>query len=102
MATTQAYSAASTLRLDSGVSSSTLTFEAFDLVQSNQRVLGPPHENGSVIPLALKPSASENAEVTLDAAIETIKGLQARGDVLTKLLAQHGTLLFRGLPGKHV
>ena len=34
----------------------------------------------------------------LDVVIETIKNLQSQDGILTKKLAQHGTLLFRGLP----
>ncbi|KAI1613044.1 hypothetical protein EDD36DRAFT_452419 [Exophiala viscosa] len=84
------------LKLDA--SSASVAFEAFDLPSSNQRILGAPHPAGAVIPLALRPSVYDNEEVTLDRAIETIKSLQAQDGILTKKLAQHGTLLFRGLP----
>ena len=86
----------------------TLTLEAFDLPSSNQRVLGPPHPPGTVTPLALRPSvssggggdhAAEEDEVDLNTAIEAVKHLQAQdGGILSRLLARHGTLLFRGLP----
>ncbi|KAJ9165700.1 Clavaminate synthase-like protein [Coniochaeta hoffmannii] len=73
-----------------------LVFEAFDLPSSNQRTLGPPHPPGTVAPLALRPST--HGEVDLDTVVETIKSLQAQDGMLTKKLARHGTLLFRGLP----
>ncbi|KAH8658229.1 hypothetical protein BX600DRAFT_384196 [Xylariales sp. PMI_506] len=75
-----------------------LVFEPFDLPASNQRQLGAPHPPGTVIPLALRPSQHGDREVDLDTAIETVKSLQAQDKVLTKQLALHGTLLFRGLP----
>ncbi|KAI1765740.1 Clavaminate synthase-like protein [Hypoxylon sp. FL1150] len=75
-----------------------LTFESFDLPSSNQRVLGPPHADGTTIPLALRPSNPDGAKLELDTVIETIKSLQAQGGILTKKLARHGALLFRGLP----
>ncbi|KAI2605240.1 Clavaminate synthase-like protein, partial [Hypoxylon fragiforme] len=74
-----------------------LTFEQFDLPSSNQRVLGPPHPDGTTIPLALRLASGDNT-ADLDAVIETVKSLQAQGGILTKKLAVHGTLLFRGLP----
>lgn len=82
---------------DQSPSSQLISFEPFELPSSNQRVLGPPHPSGTVIPLALRP-ADDTAPVTLDNVVETIKSLQARDDILTNLLARHGTLLFRGLP----
>jgi alpha-ketoglutarate-dependent taurine dioxygenase len=90
-------SGVATLKLD-GVASPSLAFTAFDLPSSNQRVLGQPHPTGTVIPLALRPSTHDDAEVDLDTAVDTIKSLQAQGSILTKKLALHGTLLFRGLP----
>lgn len=87
----------SSLKLD-GASSPSLAFEPFDLPSSNQRVLGKPHPNDTVIPLALKPSTHDSVDFDLDTVIETIKSLQARDGILTKKLARHGTLLFRGLP----
>ncbi|KAL7621501.1 hypothetical protein AAE478_008825 [Parahypoxylon ruwenzoriense] len=75
-----------------------LTFEQFELPSSNQRVLGPPHPDGTVIPLALRPSTPDDVVPDLDTVVETIKSLQAQGGLLTKKLALHGTLLFRGLP----
>ncbi|KIV83154.1 hypothetical protein PV11_05204 [Exophiala sideris] len=96
MATSIQQTQAHQLRLDAA--SASVAFEAFDLPSSNQRVLGGPHPAGTVIPLALRPSVYDNEEVTLDRAVETIKSLQAQDGILTKKLAQHGTLLFRGLP----
>lgn len=87
----------SALKLDSAASPS-LAFTAFDLPSTNQRSLGQPHPPGTVIPLALRPSTHDDAEVDLDTVVNTIKSLQAQGDILTKKLALHGTLLFRGLP----
>ncbi|KAI1336237.1 hypothetical protein F5Y15DRAFT_208524 [Xylariaceae sp. FL0016] len=75
-----------------------LTFEPFDLPPSNQRYLGAPHPEGVTIPLALRPCRTEDARTHLDDAIEAVKSLQARNGLLTKQLARHGTLLFRGLP----
>ncbi|KAI0101286.1 Clavaminate synthase-like protein [Daldinia grandis] len=80
------------------ITSPLLAFEQFDLPSSNQRVLGPPHPGGTVIPLALRPSTPSDAAPDLDTVIETVKYLQAQGGILTKKLAVHGTLLFRGLP----
>ncbi|TVY21751.1 Clavaminate synthase-like protein [Lachnellula arida] len=75
-----------------------LVFEAFDLPASNQRVLGAPSPSGTVIPLALRPSTPNDAEISLDTVVETVKALQAKEGLLTQKLARHGTLLFRGLP----
>lgn len=73
-----------------------LKFEQFNLPSSNQRVLGPPHPRGSVIPLALRPSTRNGAgDIDLDKVVETIKS--ERGN-LTDQLSRHGVLLFRGLP----
>ncbi|KAI1483354.1 Clavaminate synthase-like protein [Daldinia eschscholtzii] len=80
------------------ITSPLLAFEQFDLPSSNQRVLGPPHPEGTVTPLALRPSTPDDAALDLDTVIETVKYLQAQGEILTKKLAVHGTLLFRGLP----
>ena len=82
--------------IDDDRSSSAVVFEAFGLPASNQRLLGPPHTSETVIPLALRPSTPGNAD--LSTVVETIKSLQAQDEVLTKKLAQHGTLLFRFLP----
>ena len=87
------------LKLDGGASTP-LVFESFDLPASNQRQLGAPHPKGSVIPLALRASTHDNASPDLDAVVSTIKSLQAQDGFLTKKLATHGTLLFRGLPIK--
>jgi hypothetical protein len=81
---------------ESSNTASALHFEAFDLPASNQRTLGSPHTPGTVTPLALKPVADR--DVDLDTVVETIKSLQEQGGILTQKLAQHGTLLFRGLP----
>ncbi|KAF2481856.1 taurine catabolism dioxygenase TauD [Neohortaea acidophila] len=97
-ATLQAGSAAS-LKLDGNASPSSLSFEQFDLPTTNQRRLGPPHKDDTVIPLALR--ATSQDEIKLETAVESIQSLQAQGGVLTNLLAQHGTLLFRGLPIKN-
>ncbi|KAI8961782.1 Clavaminate synthase-like protein [Daldinia sp. FL1419] len=81
-----------------GTTSPLLAFEQFDLPTSNQRRLGPPHPEGTVTPLALRPSTANDSEPDLDTVIETVKHLQSQGEILTKKLAVHGTLLFRGLP----
>jgi len=86
-----------TLKLD-GASSPVLAFEPFDLPASNQRKLGPPHPRGTVSPLALRPSVYNDADINIDQVVETIKSLQEQDGVFTRKLAQHGTLLFRGLP----
>ncbi|KAI0011333.1 Clavaminate synthase-like protein [Xylariaceae sp. FL0662B] len=75
-----------------------LAFEQFDLPATNQRILGPPHLDGTTIPLALRPSTDNNTVPDLDDVVETVKSLQAQGGIFTKKLALHGTLLFRGLP----
>lgn len=75
-----------------------LTFEQFHLPSSNQRVLGPPHPNDTVLPLALRPSGHKGAEVDLETVIKTVQSLQTKDKTFTKQLARHGTLLFRGLP----
>ncbi|KAF2811890.1 Clavaminate synthase-like protein [Mytilinidion resinicola] len=85
------------LKLD-GAPSPSLVFEPFDLPSSNQRTLAAPHPSGTVIPLALRPSTHDNAEVSLETVVDTIKALQAQDGILTNKLARHGTLLFRGLP----
>lgn len=85
------------LKLDSG-GSSPLVFESFDLPSTNQRTLGAPHPPNTVIPLALRPSTHGDGTPDLDTVISSIKSLQAQDGLLTKKLAQHGTLLFRGLP----
>lgn len=75
-----------------------LEFQSFSLSPENQRILGEPHERNTVTPLALKPLDIEASRVTLDAAILAVKDLQASERLFTRKLAQHGTLLFRGLP----
>lgn len=80
------------------IASAPLTFESFTLPTSNQRVLGAPHPAGTVSPLALRPSTDDGVVTDLDAVISIIKSLQAQDGLLTKKLAVHGTLLFRGLP----
>jgi len=85
------------LKLD-GAPSPSLAFEPINLPSGNQRVLGPPHPSDTVIPLALRPSSHDNADVDLDTVVQTIKSLQAQDSILSKKLARHGALLFRGLP----
>ncbi|KAK5686471.1 hypothetical protein LTS10_002589 [Elasticomyces elasticus] len=85
-------------KLDGLDQSSTFAFEAFELPESNQRELGPPHQPGTVSPLALRSTQQQDNLVTFDNAIQAIKALQAQGGFLTQKLATHGTLLFRGLP----
>lgn len=75
-----------------------LIFESFDLSPSNQRQLGAPHPAGTLIPLALRPSRPGIENINLDDIITTVKELQSRDEILTKKLALHGTLLFRGMP----
>lgn len=73
-------------------------FQAFSLPSSNQRILGEPHAPNTVIPLALQLSPEQVQDsTTLSDVISKIKTLASRGD-LDAALAQHGTLLFRGLP----
>lgn len=78
--------------------SAALTFEPFHLPASNQRELGAPHPPGTVTPLALRPSQQGDDKVHLNSVISAIQSLQARDKILTKQLALHGALLFRGLP----
>ncbi|KAJ5143300.1 uncharacterized protein N7515_002087 [Penicillium bovifimosum] len=85
------------LVLEAPSSSSLVAFESFDLPPSNQRILGQPHPKNTVIPLALRPTNAD-AKPTLEAVVDTIKSLQEKDGILTKKLARHGTLLFRGLP----
>ncbi|KAI1841456.1 hypothetical protein JX266_012385 [Neoarthrinium moseri] len=78
---------------------SPLIFEPFDLPSSNQRRLGTPHVEGTVMPLALRPAEGpETSTATIEGAIQSIESLQAQGGLLTQKLATHGALLFRGLP----
>lgn len=98
MATTLADSAYGTKLPSSSVPPHGLIFEAFDLPKSNQKVLGAPHLPGTVSPLALRPIQHDQSDLDLDTVVDTIKALQAQDGVLTKQLASHGTLLFRGLP----
>ncbi|KAJ5125711.1 hypothetical protein N7448_005029 [Penicillium atrosanguineum] len=81
----------------SDAGSSFVFFEPFELPASNQRVLGPPHPPNTVIPMALR-FAQESNKPNLDEIVDTVKIVQAQGGTFTKRLAQHGTLLFRGLP----
>jgi alpha-ketoglutarate-dependent taurine dioxygenase len=85
------------LKLD-GHEATPLVFEAFTLPSTNQRTLGAPHPKDTVTPLALRPSSLGGSQPTLDAAVSTVKALQEQDGLLTKQLARHGTLLFRGLP----
>ncbi|KAI1295929.1 hypothetical protein F5Y03DRAFT_410371 [Xylaria venustula] len=75
-----------------------LIFEPFDLPPSNQRQLGAPHPTGTAMPLALKPFQPGVDNINLDDVIETVRRLQSQNKLLTRQLALHGTLLFRGLP----
>ncbi|KAF6840584.1 taurine catabolism dioxygenase [Colletotrichum musicola] len=84
------------LKLDDQ-SESEVVLEAFDLLDTNQRELGAPHPKGTVTPLALRPS-SEGTEIDLETVTQAVRSLQSRGGILTRKLALHGTLLFRGLP----
>ncbi|KAH7379614.1 hypothetical protein BKA66DRAFT_466365 [Pyrenochaeta sp. MPI-SDFR-AT-0127] len=84
-------------KLDSG-GSTAVVFESFDLPSSNQKSLGAPHPEGTVTPLALRPSTLDHTSPDIDTVVQTIKSLQAQDGILTKKLAVHGTLLFRGLP----
>ncbi|PGH07795.1 hypothetical protein AJ79_06183 [Helicocarpus griseus UAMH5409] len=80
-------------------SSTLVVFEPFSLPSGNQRLLGKPHLDNTPIPLALRPSPHDNVKIDLSTVTRTIKSLQSQdGGILTKKLAQHGTLLFRGLP----
>ena len=79
------------------LSADTSFFEPFSLPSSNQRVLSAPHPQDTVIPLALRPISGSN--LSLDAAVSAVESLQKEHDgYLTKKLATHGALLFRGLP----
>lgn len=72
-------------------------FESFSLPPGNQRVLSVPHPQDTVVPLALRPLPG--SPPSLDTAISDVKSLQeAHAGYLTKKLATHGVLLFRGLP----
>ncbi|PGH08206.1 hypothetical protein GX51_01360 [Blastomyces parvus] len=85
------------LKVGQTASPSLFGFESFELPSTNQRILGKPHPENTIIPLALRPANQD--DVSLDTAIETIKSLQAQdGGILTEKLARHGVLLFRGLP----
>ncbi|RMZ87684.1 hypothetical protein DV736_g5088, partial [Chaetothyriales sp. CBS 134916] len=89
--------APTTLKFDNPASPS-LSFVPFTLPSTNQRTLGSPHPPGTAIPLALQATTgSSKEEISLNSAIETVRALQ-KDDILTKLLAQHGVLLFRNLP----
>ncbi|KAK4959898.1 hypothetical protein LTR10_002786 [Elasticomyces elasticus] len=85
-------------KLDGLDQSNTFASEAFELHESNQREFGPPHQSGTVSPLALRSTPQHDNPITLDSAVQAIKTLQAQGGFLTQKLAIHGTLLFRGLP----
>lgn len=76
------------------------TFVPFTLPASNQKNLGPPLREGLPIPLALQPSGLDDSrtELELDHVIRTVESLQAQNNIFTDKLAEHGALLFRGLP----
>ncbi|KAJ5632581.1 hypothetical protein N7490_008920 [Penicillium lividum] len=84
------------LHKDTDKTSLLISFEPFELPSSNQRVLGPPHPPNTVIPLALR--LTHNNAPSLDDIVETINKIQQQDGTFTKRLAQHGALLFRGLP----
>ncbi|KAJ2977383.1 hypothetical protein NQ176_g4404 [Zarea fungicola] len=73
---------------------SAVVFEPFNLPSTNQRQLTHPHPQNTQIPLALRPSTDATSLDNVVSAIETLQ----RSKSLTKLLARHGTLLFRDLP----
>lgn len=75
-----------------------LTFEPFELLPSNQRLLGAPHASDTITPLALKPSACDSSDTDLDSVVKTIQNLQSQQGILTTKLAEHETILFRGIP----
>ena len=75
-----------------------VSFEAFDLPSGNQKKLDLPHTPGSISPLALRPVELGHSSLDLDSTVDTIKALQGQDGILTKQLATHGTILFRGLP----
>lgn len=97
MTTLLSNTALQTADTDGGVTPA-LVFESFDLPASNQRLLGSPHPTGTVSPLALRPSTHDVSSLGLDKVVETVESLQAKDGILTKKLATHGCLLFRGLP----
>ncbi|KAF2426608.1 Clavaminate synthase-like protein [Tothia fuscella] len=97
MATSTAHHGIQSLNLDNK-STSSLVFEPFELPDSNQRRLGPPHPSGTVTPLALRASTHNNEEIDLETVIQAIISLQTQDGIMSKALANHGTLLFRGLP----
>ncbi|KAJ5778022.1 hypothetical protein N7520_001268 [Penicillium odoratum] len=96
MAATKERITAKNLHKDTDKTSLPISFEPFELPSSNQRVLGPPHPPNTVIPLALQ--LTHNNAPSLDDIVETINKIQQQDETFTKRLAQHGTLLFRGLP----
>jgi hypothetical protein len=73
-------------------------FQPFDLDSSNQRQLGAPPPPEKSIPLALKPSQHRVENLRLEDIILAVKSLQSQNQLLTKQLALHGAILFRGLP----
>lgn len=80
-----------------GMAQRQIQLESFDLPSFNQKLLSKPHVPNTKIPFALRPSKND-ANQSLDVAISTIRIMQRNGNFLTKLLATHGVLLFRGLP----
>jgi alpha-ketoglutarate-dependent taurine dioxygenase len=98
MATLTNYTRSAGSLSDGTTSQMNVTFEAFDLPESNQKILGAPHQPGTVSPLALRPVEDDHSHLDLHSVIGTIKALQKQDGILTKQLASHGTLLFRGLP----
>ena len=100
MATTLTGSVQGTARPSGPAPQNGVIFEAFDLPKSNQKVLDAPHQSGTVSPLALRPAQHNQSDLDLDSVVDTVKALQTQDGILTKQLASHGTLLFRGLPIK--
>ena len=98
MATTLTGSVQGTARPSRPAQQTGVRFEAFDLPTSNQKVLDAPHQSGTVSPLALRPAQHNQSDLDLDSVVDTVKALQTQDGILTKQLASHGTLLFRGLP----
>lgn len=72
-------------------------FEEFNLPASNQRVVTTSQNQTFTTPLALR-AVPGSEETTLDSVIDRIQNLQGKDGLLTKALARHGTILFRGLP----
>lgn len=79
------------------VNLASVSFESFQLPASNQRILGAPHPSNTVTPLALR-LTDQTSSSSLETVVNTIKSLQEQDGTFNRILARHGTLLFRGLP----